>query len=162
DQRRGVRILASPHESGAMLRANVPELAYERRRALEHARVMLGDESFAAECSAGQAFTLEEAALEALRDTTVEQGVSTAARPLTRAPPKRILPASSPARRRHTNKSSTSSTATRLWRTRHRCRTTSRCRGTTPVSVGPAFEHPRSAQSSARRCDGTKHLWRWP
>jgi DNA-binding CsgD family transcriptional regulator len=84
DYRRGVRVLATAHESGALaLRGNVPELAYERRRALEHARVMLGDETFAAECSFGQAFTLEEAALEALKDTPVEQAVSTSDGPLT-------------------------------------------------------------------------------
>jgi len=85
DQCRGVRILATPCESGAtMLRGNVPELAYERRRAMEQARVLLGDEAFAAEGSVGQAFTLEEAALEALKDTTVEQVVSTSDGPLTR------------------------------------------------------------------------------
>src|SRR5439155_9622020 len=44
DHRRGVRVLATPHESGALaLRGDVPELAYERRRAIEDARVMLGD-----------------------------------------------------------------------------------------------------------------------
>jgi predicted ATPase/DNA-binding CsgD family transcriptional regulator len=84
DYRRGVRVLATPHESGALaLKGNVPELAYERRRALEAARVVLGDEPMAAECSFGQAFTLEEAALEALTDTTVEQAVSISDGPLT-------------------------------------------------------------------------------
>jgi len=85
DQCRGVRILATPCESGAtMLKGNVPELAYERRRALEHAHILLGDETFAAECSFGQAFTLEKAALEALKDATVEQAMSTSDGPLTR------------------------------------------------------------------------------
>jgi DNA-binding NarL/FixJ family response regulator len=44
---------------------------------------VLGDEPMAAECSFGQAFTLEEAALEALTDTTVEQAVSISDGPLT-------------------------------------------------------------------------------
>jgi DNA-binding CsgD family transcriptional regulator/tetratricopeptide (TPR) repeat protein len=84
DPRRGVRILATPGETGApMLRGNVPELAYERRRALEHAHGLLGDETYGAEYSVGQAFTLEEAAREALKDTPVEQAVRTSDGPLT-------------------------------------------------------------------------------
>ncbi len=42
-----------------------------------------GTKLFAAECSFGQAFTLEEAAREALKDTPVEQAVSTSDGPLT-------------------------------------------------------------------------------
>jgi non-specific serine/threonine protein kinase len=87
DTRHGVRILAATREIGATtIRGNVPELAYERRRALDHARVVLGDQSFAAECLVGQTLTLEEAALEAiavLKASTVEQRATTPDRPLT-------------------------------------------------------------------------------
>jgi non-specific serine/threonine protein kinase len=83
DARRGVRILAATHEIGATtLRGNVPELAYERRRGLEHARVVLGDESFAAECAIGQALTLESV-LKRLNDSTAEPAASTFETPLT-------------------------------------------------------------------------------
>jgi hypothetical protein len=66
DTRLGVRILAATHEIGATtLRGNVPELAFERRRALDHARVVVGDQSFGDECSTGRTLTLEEAVLDA-------------------------------------------------------------------------------------------------
>ena len=85
DHRRGVRILAATQSiSAAMLRGNVPELANERRRALDHARVVLGDQSFTAELSSGQALMLEEAALEALKDGPVERAASSWDGPLTR------------------------------------------------------------------------------
>jgi len=85
DHRRGVRILAATQSiSAAMLRGNVPELANERRRALDHARVVLGDQSFTAELSYGQALMLEEAALEALKDGPVERAASSWDGPLTR------------------------------------------------------------------------------
>jgi DNA-binding CsgD family transcriptional regulator len=73
DYRRGVRILAGRHDIDALALASVfPELVYDRRRALEHARVVLGEESFAAECSLGQTLTLDEAVLEALKAASVK------------------------------------------------------------------------------------------
>jgi non-specific serine/threonine protein kinase len=87
DTRHGVRILAATREIGATtIRGNVPELAYERRRSLDHARVVLGDQSFAAECLIGQTLTLEEAVLEAiavLKASTAEQPATTPDWPLT-------------------------------------------------------------------------------
>src|SRR5262249_30347981 len=84
DARRGVRVLAATDEMGApMLRGNVPELAYERRRALDDARAVLGDESFEAEWACGQALTLEDASVEALQAVTVEQAERTSHGPLT-------------------------------------------------------------------------------
>jgi hypothetical protein len=78
DQRRGARILSARHETDALALASMfPELAYERRRALEHARLVLGEDSFAAESSVGQTLTLEDAVLEALKATTLEQTAST-------------------------------------------------------------------------------------
>jgi len=83
DPRRGVRILAATQAiSAPMLRGNVPELAYERRRALDDARVV-GDDAFAAEYSSGQALTLEEAALLALQDAPIEHAASALDGPLT-------------------------------------------------------------------------------
>src|SRR5262249_30513384 len=85
DERRGVRVLAATHEIGATtLRGNVPELAYERRRALDDARAVLGDESFAAEWAYGQPLTLEEASFEALQGVSAEQVDRTSDEPLTR------------------------------------------------------------------------------
>jgi hypothetical protein len=44
DQRRGVRILWARHDIDALaLAALFPELRYDRRRALEHARLVLGE-----------------------------------------------------------------------------------------------------------------------
>jgi non-specific serine/threonine protein kinase len=87
DERRGVRILSARHETDALALASMfPELAYERRQALEHARLVLGDDSFAAESSVGQTLTLDEAALEAfavLKASTVEQPATTPDEPLT-------------------------------------------------------------------------------
>ena len=84
DERRGVRILSARHETDALALASMfPELAYERRRALEHARLVLGEDSFAAESAAGQTLTPEDAVLEALKATTVEQAASTSDGPLT-------------------------------------------------------------------------------
>jgi predicted ATPase/DNA-binding CsgD family transcriptional regulator/transcriptional regulator with XRE-family HTH domain len=84
DQRRGVRILSARHDIDALALAAVfPELVYDRRRALEHARLVLGEQSFAAECSVGQTFTLEEAVLEGLNATAVQPTVSTADERLT-------------------------------------------------------------------------------
>jgi DNA-binding NarL/FixJ family response regulator len=84
DLRRGVRILAATHAVGApILRGNVPELAYERRRALDDARVALGDEAFVAEYSSGQALSLEAAALLALQDAPIEHAASASDGPLT-------------------------------------------------------------------------------
>jgi non-specific serine/threonine protein kinase len=76
DPRRGVRVLAATDEIGAQaLRGNVPELAYERRRALDHARAVLGEEGFAAEWASGQLLPLEDAALETLPAAGAEQPV---------------------------------------------------------------------------------------
>jgi non-specific serine/threonine protein kinase len=86
DQRRGVRILSARHEIDARALAGVfPELVYDRRRALEHARLALGEESFAAEASVGQTLTLEDTVLEALKvkAPTAEQTASTSDGPLT-------------------------------------------------------------------------------
>jgi predicted ATPase/DNA-binding CsgD family transcriptional regulator len=84
DHRRGVRILSARHEIDALALAGVfPELVYDRRRALENARLVLGEQSFAAESSVGQTFTLEDAVLEGLKGTTVEQAARTSDRPLT-------------------------------------------------------------------------------
>jgi predicted ATPase/DNA-binding CsgD family transcriptional regulator/transcriptional regulator with XRE-family HTH domain len=84
DYRRGVRVLSSRHDIDALALASVfPELVPDRRRALEHARSMLGEESFAEESSAGQTLTLESAVLEALKATTVEPAASTSDRLLT-------------------------------------------------------------------------------
>ena len=84
DQQRGVRILSARHETDALALASIfPELAYERRRALEHARLVLGDASFAAESSVGQTLTLDEAVLEAVKATHVEPTASTSDEPLT-------------------------------------------------------------------------------
>ena len=78
DERRGVRILSTQHQTDALaLTSMFPELTYERRRALEHARVVLGKESFAAEAAVGQTLTLEEAVLEASQATYVEPAAST-------------------------------------------------------------------------------------
>jgi DNA-binding NarL/FixJ family response regulator len=83
-ERPGVRILAATHQIGApALRGNVPELAYERRRALDDARAVLGDESFATEWACGQVLTLEDASREALQAVTVEQAGGTSIGPLT-------------------------------------------------------------------------------
>jgi non-specific serine/threonine protein kinase len=80
----GVRVLSATLEIGApMLRGNVPELAGERRRALDDARALLGEESFASEWTAGQALTLEDAACEALRAATIQQAERTSPGPLT-------------------------------------------------------------------------------
>jgi non-specific serine/threonine protein kinase len=85
DDRRGVRVLAAVHEIGATtLRGNAPELTYERRRALGDARAVLGDTSFAAEWTRGQALTLENASLEAVRAERVDRAESTSLGPLTR------------------------------------------------------------------------------
>jgi non-specific serine/threonine protein kinase len=68
DHRRGVRVLAAAQDIGAKtLQGNAPELAYERRRALDEARVVLGEEPFAAEWACGQALTLEDASFEAVQ-----------------------------------------------------------------------------------------------
>ena len=84
DERRGVRILSARHEIDARALAGMfPELAYERRRALEHARLVLGDASFAAESSVGQTLTLDEAVLEAFKATHVEPTASASDGPLT-------------------------------------------------------------------------------
>jgi non-specific serine/threonine protein kinase len=84
DERRGVRILSTRHEIDVLPLAGLyPELVYERRRALEHARLVLGEDSFAAESAAGQTLTPEDAVLEALRATTVEHAASTSDGPLT-------------------------------------------------------------------------------
>jgi non-specific serine/threonine protein kinase len=84
DQRRGARILSARHETDAMALASMfPELAYERRRALEHARLVLGEDSFAAESSVGQTLTLEDAVLEGLQATKVEPTARTSDGPLT-------------------------------------------------------------------------------
>ena len=84
DERRGVRVTAATHEIGApTLRGNVPELAYERRLALNKARATLGEQSFAAEWARGQALTLDDASLEALQAVTVEQGERSSHGPLT-------------------------------------------------------------------------------
>jgi non-specific serine/threonine protein kinase len=84
DQRRGVRILSARHEIDARALAGMfPELAYERRRALEHARLVLGEDSFAAESAAGQTLTLDEAMLEAFKATHVEPTASASDGPLT-------------------------------------------------------------------------------
>jgi DNA-binding CsgD family transcriptional regulator len=76
DYRRGVRILAGRHDIDALALASVfPELVYDRRRAFEDARVVLGEQSFAAESTVGQTLTLDEAvpeALEALKLASVK------------------------------------------------------------------------------------------
>ncbi|MBV9354715.1 MAG: helix-turn-helix transcriptional regulator, partial [Chloroflexi bacterium] len=78
DQRRGVRILSARHETDALALASIfPELAYERRRALEHARLVLGEESFAVDSSVGQTLTLDDAVVEAFKATKVEPTAST-------------------------------------------------------------------------------------
>ena len=62
--RRGVRVLSATHDIAApVLGGNVPELAYERRKALDDARTVLGDEASNAEWTSGQALTLEYAAM---------------------------------------------------------------------------------------------------
>ena len=48
-----------------MLKANFPELVYERRKALESARKAPGDGAFAAEWTRGQSLTLDDASREA-------------------------------------------------------------------------------------------------
>jgi non-specific serine/threonine protein kinase len=84
DQRGGVRILSAPHESDALALAGlVPELFYDRRRALEHARLVLGADSFAVESASGQTLTLEDSVLEAMKDTTTVDIASTSNGPLT-------------------------------------------------------------------------------
>jgi non-specific serine/threonine protein kinase len=84
DERRGLRILLARREIDARALAGLyPELAYERRRALEHARLVLGEESFAAESSVGQTLTLDDAVLEAFKATQVEPTASTSDVPLT-------------------------------------------------------------------------------
>jgi DNA-binding CsgD family transcriptional regulator len=84
DKRRGVRILSARYEIDARALAGMfPELAYERRRALEHARLVLGEDYFAAESAAGQTLTLDEAVLEAFKATHVEPTASTSDGPLT-------------------------------------------------------------------------------
>jgi len=84
DERRGVRILSARHEIDVLALAGLyPELVYERRRALEHARLVLGEDSFAAESAAGQTLTLDEAVLEAFKATHVEPTPSTSDEPLT-------------------------------------------------------------------------------
>jgi non-specific serine/threonine protein kinase len=73
DQRRGVRILSARQEIDARALAGMfPELAYERRRALEHARLALGDATYAAESTIGETLTLEDAVLEAFEGAHVE------------------------------------------------------------------------------------------
>jgi non-specific serine/threonine protein kinase len=84
DERRGLRILLARREIDARALAGLyPELAYERRRALEHARLVLGEESFAAESSVGQTLTQDDAVLEAFKATQVEPPASTSDGPLT-------------------------------------------------------------------------------
>jgi DNA-binding CsgD family transcriptional regulator len=78
EERCGVRVLAATREPGAaMLRGNVPELAYERRRALDHARAVLGDEAFSADWTSGQVLTLEQASVAAVQAMTTLQAART-------------------------------------------------------------------------------------
>jgi DNA-binding NarL/FixJ family response regulator len=79
----GVRILSAPQTHAMALLSMFPAVAYERRRAFEDARVLLGEETFAAESSLGLTLTLDEAVVEAFRLTHVEPSVASAARPLT-------------------------------------------------------------------------------
>jgi len=60
-----------------------PELAHERRRALERARLVLGGEPFAAESATGQTLTLEDSVLEAVEATALADTASTPNGPLT-------------------------------------------------------------------------------
>jgi len=84
DERRGVRILSARHDTDVMALASMfPELAFERRRALERARDALGAESFSAESATGLQLTLEDSVLEALSATTVQDTTSTSNGPLT-------------------------------------------------------------------------------
>jgi non-specific serine/threonine protein kinase len=84
DHRRGVRILSTRHDADVMAFASMfPELAYERRRALDRARLVLGEESFSAETATGQTLALEDSVLEAVKATAVEDTATAANAPLT-------------------------------------------------------------------------------
>ena len=84
DQRRGVRILSAQRETDALALASMfPEIAYERRKALEHARHVLGEDIFTSESSVGQTLALPDMVLEALEAATIRQVASTAVGPLT-------------------------------------------------------------------------------
>jgi non-specific serine/threonine protein kinase len=70
DYQRGVRILSAANDIDSLALAGVfPELIYDRRRALEQARLALGEQSFSAESSAGQTLALDGAVVEALTVT---------------------------------------------------------------------------------------------
>ena len=84
DDRRGVRILSAANDIDSLALAGVfPELVYDRRAALERARLTLGEQSFADESSAGQALTLDGAVLEALQVTNVGNMTTLSNGPLT-------------------------------------------------------------------------------
>jgi non-specific serine/threonine protein kinase len=83
DTPRGVRILVATRDIGAMLKANFPELVYERRMALDSARDVLGDEAFTAEWARGEALTLEDASRLATQPLPVEHLQRRSSGPLT-------------------------------------------------------------------------------
>jgi len=84
DYRRSVRILSAAHDIDSLaLRGVFPELVYDRRRALEQARIALGEQAFAAESSVGQTLTLDGAVLDASKVTNVGQTATMPNGPLT-------------------------------------------------------------------------------
>jgi tetratricopeptide (TPR) repeat protein len=75
NERQGVRLVAATHAIGAgIVHVHLPEVAHERRAALEQARAVLGEAAYQAAWAAGQALALEEAIAEAYPEEKAEEG----------------------------------------------------------------------------------------